>query len=252
MVETISACASREHIAAILDRDGCVIIENAVHPGVINRVAGELDGYFDRANFGQGLFVGSRTKRLGSILRKSGVSLQMMMAEPVLKAMEHMLLPYCERFQLNLSQAVSIHPGQPAQILHRDDELFPGARFAGEYMANAIWALEDFTEENGGTQLVVGSHLWARDDDQPQPHEIIQAAMPKGSVLIYRGSLLHGGGANRSDRPRPGLIFQLQSRLAPSGREPVSRLSAGGSPLSAPGGPAAHRLYGPSTESWAI
>lgn len=206
MVESVSACTTRDIIGAILDRDGCLIIENAVDASIVNRVAHELDGHFERANFGQGYFVGLKTKRLGSILRKSGTSLQMMMAEPILEAMQHMLLPHCERFQLNLTQAISIHPGQDAQILHRDDELFPGARLGGEYMANAIWALDDFTKENGGTQLVVGSHLWPRDK-QPEQWDIDYATMPKGSVLIYRGSLLHGGGANRTQKPRSGLIF---------------------------------------------
>nr|RAV93353.1 hypothetical protein DBT53_10375 [Aerococcus mictus] len=101
---------------------------------------------------------------------------------------------------------MSIHPGERAQILHRDDELFPCREFAGEMMANALWALSDFTAENGGTQLVPGSHKWPRDR-APEPHEIVQAEIKAGTVLIYRGSLLHGGGANRARAPRTGLIF---------------------------------------------
>lgn len=206
MLKTIPACASREQIAAILDEDGCVVIENLVDERIVDRIAGELGAVLDRANYGQGLFVGYRTKRLGSILKKSGVSFHMMTAKPVLDAMGHLLLPYCERFQLNLSQAVSIHPGEQAQILHRDDELFPCRAFEGEMMANALWALTDFTVENGGTQLAPGSHKWPRDR-LPEPHDIVQAEMKAGSVLIYRGSLLHSGGANRSQAPRTGLIF---------------------------------------------
>ena len=106
MLKTIPACASREQIAAILDEDGCVVIENLVDDRIVDRIAGELGAVLDRANYGQGLFVGYRTKRLGSILKKSGVSFHMMTAKPVLDAMGHLLLPYCERFQLNLSQAV--------------------------------------------------------------------------------------------------------------------------------------------------
>ena len=120
--------------------------------------------------------------------------------------MEHLLLPYCERFQLNLSQAISIHPHEQAQVLHRDDELFPVKGFTGELMANTLWALTDFTVENGATQVVVGSHKWERERE-PEPHEIVSAEMKKGSALVYRGSLLHGGGANRSQSPRSGLIF---------------------------------------------
>jgi ectoine hydroxylase-related dioxygenase (phytanoyl-CoA dioxygenase family) len=206
MLKTVSACASREQIAAILDEDGCVIIENPVETRIVDRIAGDLDLIFDKAQFARGVFVGNNTKRLGSILKKSGVSLHMLTNQHVLDAMGHMLLPNCERFQLNLTQAVSIHPRERAQILHRDDELFPCRDFTGEMMANAIWALTDFYTANGGTQLVIGSHKWSRDR-QPEPHEITQAEMKKGSVLIYRGSLLHGGGANHTMTPRVGLIF---------------------------------------------
>lgn len=206
MLKTVSASASREQIAAILDEDGCVVIENLVEETVIDRVTNDLDVVFDKADFAHGVFVGYRTKRLGSILKKSGVSFHMLTSKSVLGAMGHLLLPNCERFQLNLSQAVAIHPNEQAQILHRDDELFPCRAFTGEMMANAIWAVTDFTAENGGTQLVLGSHKWPRER-LPEPHEIIQAEMKKGSVLIYRGSLLHGGGANLSSAPRTGLIF---------------------------------------------
>mgnify|MGYP003672304899 CR=1 FL=1 len=206
MLKTVQACASREKIATILDEDGCVIIQGLAENSVVDRVVADLDIVFNQANFAQGIFVGYRTKRLGSILKKSGVSCHLLTSGRVLDAMGHLLLENCERFQLNLTQAVSIHPNERAQILHRDDELFPCRAFTGEMMGNAIWALTDFTAENGGTQVVLGSHKWPRDR-QPEPQEIVQAEMKKGSVLIYRGSLLHGGGANRSTEPRAGLIF---------------------------------------------
>lgn len=206
MLKTVPACASRERIATILDEDGCVAIETLAESDIVERVADDLDRAFDKANFAHGIFVGYRTKRLGAILRKSGHAYHLLTNDRVLGAMEHLLKPNCDRFQLNLTQAVAIHPNERAQILHRDDELFPCRGFAGELMANAIWAISDFTAENGGTQLVPGSHKWPRER-QPEPHEIVQAGMKKGSVLIYRGSLLHGGGANRSAAPRTGLIF---------------------------------------------
>ena len=206
MLKTILASASRERIASILDEDGCVVITDLIDPAIVNRIAHEIDKIFEKANFGSGPFVGYRTKRLGSVLTKSGASIRMLTSPVVHDAMGHLLLPNCERLQLNLSQAIAIHPGERAQILHRDDELFPVKGFSGELMANALWALGDFTAENGATQVVPGSHKWDRER-QPEPHEIVSAEMKKGSVLIYRGSLLHGGGANRSPSPRSGLIF---------------------------------------------
>lgn len=206
MLKTVSAETSREEIAQILDDDGGVVIEGAVDREIVDRVSVELDGIFERAQFGNGPFVGNRTKRLGSIMRKSGAACQMMLSDNVLNAMDHMLGQNCDRFQLNLSQGICIYPGQPAQVLHRDDELFPCKGFPGDLMANAMWALDDFTADNGATQLVLGSHKWDRAL-QPEPEQVIAAEMKKGSVLVYRGSAIHGGGANTSDKPRPGLIF---------------------------------------------
>lgn len=206
MIKTIEATATREKIASILDDDGCVIIRGLIKTDVIDVVSADLDSVFSEADFAHGIFVGYRTKRLGSILKKSGASCQLLASQHVLHAMDHLLLVHCERYQVNLSQAVAIYPNERAQVLHRDDELFPCRSFTGEMMANAIWALTDFTTQNGATSVVPGSHKWDRGR-APEPDEITHAEMEKGSVLIYRGSLLHGGGANQSAHPRVGLIF---------------------------------------------
>lgn len=205
-LQHLDGSSSLEDISEILDRDGCVVIEGLLPVSTSDRVAQELETFFCDAEFGRGGFVGFRTKRLGSILRKSGSAVQLLAAPTVVSAMERLLGPWCERIQLNLTQAISIHPGEGAQILHRDDELFPCRAFTGELMANAMWALSDFTDENGATQVVPGSHLWPRER-VAEPHEVVSAVMPRGSVLIYRGSLIHAGGANRSSMPRNGVIF---------------------------------------------
>lgn len=205
-IQHLTADASAECINATLERDGCVVIENLLPASVVDTIARELGNSFDAAKSGSGRFVGYNTRRLGSILRKSGSACQMLAEPKVVAAMENMLLPWCNSIQLNLSQGVSIYPGQKAQILHRDDELFPVRSFGGELMANAMWALCDFTAENGATQVVPGSHRWDRERE-PKPEEVVAAEMPKGSALLYRGSLIHGGGENRTDAPRPGVIF---------------------------------------------
>jgi ectoine hydroxylase-related dioxygenase (phytanoyl-CoA dioxygenase family) len=194
-----------EEIDEILARDGCVVVEGLLNEAVLGRIASELDTCFDYAPFGSGLFVGFQTKRLGSVLRKSGTACRMLAEPVVVRTMETLLGDWCERIQVNLTQAVSIHPGARAQILHRDDELFPCRSFQGEVMANAMWALTEFTAENGATRVVPGSHLWPRERE-PQPHEVISAEMVRGSVLLYRGSLIHGGGANQTGTPRTGVI----------------------------------------------
>ena len=97
-------------------------------------------------------------------------------------------------------------PGEPEQIIHPDDPMFPFEHAGYEAMINCMWAVDDFTAENGATNLVPGSHKWSRDR-RPLPEEVVPGVMPAGSVLIYFGSLLHGGGANRSSGHRTGVVL---------------------------------------------
>ena len=109
--------------------------------------------------------------------------------------------------QLNLTQAIRIGPGEPKQIVHRDDAMFPFARQGIEAMINCMWAVDDFTVENGATQVVPGSHRWDDPQRRPSEDEITQGAMKAGSLLVYLGSVIHGGGANTTDKPRTGLVL---------------------------------------------
>jgi ectoine hydroxylase-related dioxygenase (phytanoyl-CoA dioxygenase family) len=134
----------------------------------------------------------------------------------VLGAAERFLHPYCEKIQLNLTQLITILPGQGAQPLHRDRFVwggggtgFVGAGVIPEHIEpqfNAIWALSDFTNENGATHVVSGSNKWSFDRDA-NPDQSVQAEMTRGSVLLYTGSVIHGGGENRSNGPRIGMTF---------------------------------------------
>jgi len=117
---------------------------------------------------------------------------------------DRVLLPNCERYQLHLGQVIRIMPGQAAQPIHRDRWAW-GARLRGfEPQLNTIWALTDFTTENGATRVVPGSSDWP-DDRKAEAHEITQAVMDAGAVLLYTGTVFHGGGENRSDGDRTGL-----------------------------------------------
>ena len=146
-----------------------------------------------------------------------------MSVEPhILAVMDEFLLKSCRAYQLNLTQAIQIGPGEPQQLIHADDLMFSFEHPGREAMINCMWAVDDFTKENGATLLVPGSHKWPRDRT-PEPHEITQGEMPKGSVLIYFGSLLHAGGANRTDQAAHRRRHQLLPRLAAPGRKPVSR-----------------------------
>jgi ectoine hydroxylase-related dioxygenase (phytanoyl-CoA dioxygenase family) len=116
------------------------------------------------------------------------------------------LLPHCATYQVGSMTAIEILPGESAQALHRDDSLYPIDNAGMELQIGVMWALSDFTAENGGTRVVPGSHRFLRSWHLPDVSDWVSAAMPKGSALFYMGSTWHGGGANQSDAPRMGLI----------------------------------------------
>ena len=115
-------------------------------------------------------------------------------------------LGHATNIQLHLTQAIAIGPGETAQPIHRDQWAFDFFPFPQGYevQCNTIWAMTDFTEENGATRVVLGSN--AREDRLSYgPDDTEPAEMARGSVLFYSGSVYHGGGANRSAATRIGL-----------------------------------------------
>jgi ectoine hydroxylase-related dioxygenase (phytanoyl-CoA dioxygenase family) len=124
----------------------------------------------------------------------------------VLGTLDEVLGDHTTNYQLHLTQVIDIGPGEPAQLVHRDQWAFDFFPFPKGYEVecHTMWAMSDFTDENGATRVIPGSHRW-EDKLRPDPSETVGAAMPKGSVFIYVGSVYHGGGANRSDAHRLGI-----------------------------------------------
>jgi ectoine hydroxylase-related dioxygenase (phytanoyl-CoA dioxygenase family) len=193
-------------INEILEEHGCIVIENmlddAGHAALEDRIRPLLDATAPC----QGNFYGFATKRLSGLIAKSKACRQMSVEPHILAVMDEFLLRSCRAYQLSLTQAIQIGPGEPQQLIHADDLMFSFEHPEREAMINCMWAVDDFTKENGATLLVPGSHKWPRDR-APEPHEITQGEMRKGSVLIYFGSLLHAGGANRTDTSRTGVVI---------------------------------------------
>jgi ectoine hydroxylase-related dioxygenase (phytanoyl-CoA dioxygenase family) len=136
------------------------------------------------------------TKRMHAMIPKSETVRGMVVDETILAVMDRLLLPWCDTYQLGSCSLTSIGPGEKAQELHRDDLMFP-FKHPTERIATCttFWALSDFTEENGATRIIPGSHRWD-DERRPTVAETIPTVMPRGSVEIYLGALWHGGGAN--------------------------------------------------------
>ena len=184
---------------------GYLIFEGLASDACLNQVCHELEPWFDATPHCRGDFYGWKTTRFGSVLLKSPASHSLVLNELMLDLMQVVLGAHCDWFQLNLTQAVRIHPGQRQQVPHRDDEMWPCPKGGVEYLVNVMWALSDFTQENGATLI------WPRSQFNPLQREMnaadaVVAEMPRGSALVYLGSVTHGGGANRSGMPRSGLI----------------------------------------------
>jgi len=188
-----------------LAQSGYCVLRRALDPSVIAALAADLAPSFAATPMCQGVFYGNRTRRFGALLRRSRHAEALVRHCDVLAIAERMLLPWCERIALNLTQAVEIHPGAPPQFPHRDQDMWAGPKGSLEYLVNVMWPIDPFTEVNGGTRLWPGSH-----DDQdtaglPEELAIVPEIGP-GDALLFLGSTLHGGGGNRSTAPRRGVI----------------------------------------------
>lgn len=198
------ADTSTDEICDLLKRDGALILEDVLDSSRVARARDELMPYVEATRPGQDDFTGRRTTRTGALVARSATTREMILAEPLLGAARQFLGPYCERIQLHLSQVIRIGPGQEKQLVHRDRWAWGPWLAQLEPQFNTIWALTEFTEENGATQVVPGSVDWP-DARRPEEAEIRYAEMSPGSVLVYSGAVFHGGGANRTDGDRVGV-----------------------------------------------
>ncbi len=204
-IEHLPATASPTEVTDALKRDGAVIVDELVAPAVMDDVQRELQPFLDATPLGPDDFTGHRTRRTGGLIARSATCRELVM-HPLILGATRELLEHATSFQLHLTQVIAIGPGEPAQQIHRDQWAFDFFSFPRGYdvQCNTIWAMTDFTEANGATRLVPKSnHL--EDGLTFTEADTVPAEMRKGSVLVYSGSVYHGGGANRSDAVRAGI-----------------------------------------------
>ena len=190
--------STAEDIIEVLNNDAGVIIDGLIDQKEVNLLNKDLAPYLKNDVFGRDEFTGFKTKRIGALIARSEACRNLAMQPLVNEVSEKYLSPFCDGYQLHFTSAVSIGPGESKQILHRDRGIWGGylpRRI--EPLMSTIWAVTEFTKENGATQIVPGSHLWEKDRI-PKSNEIAYAEMKPGSVLLYTGTVLHGGGANSS------------------------------------------------------
>lgn len=196
--------AAPDKLLDVLKTDGAFILRDAASASEIDMLAAELKPYIDATPVGRDGFTGTRTTRTGALVARSPRTRALIQNPTILALCDGFLKPNCDRYQLHLGQVIRIMPGQGAQPIHRDRWAW-GTYLKGiEPQLNTIWAITDFRRENGATQVVPGSVEWP-DTRQPTPEEITWAEMPRGSVIVYSGTVFHGGGANVSTEDRIGL-----------------------------------------------
>jgi len=206
-LQNFGPTASPDEVAAATLKDGAAIVSGLVPASLAETIAGELRENFD--NFGYRSkrdFSGHKTNRCHAVLEEAPSSVAIIGHDMVMAVADAILLPHCESYQIGSITGIEICPGQEVQELHRDDTVYPVRLPGMELQIGCMWALTDFTEENGATQVVPGSHRHIRMGEQVDLSNCEQAVMPKGSALFYLGSTMHGAGANRSDEARMGLI----------------------------------------------
>ena len=194
-----------EHAARIA-RDGYTILESVIEPELVDALAADLlrlerlYGVEPADNS----FEGSRTVRIYNLLALGKVYEAIPVHPAVLPVVEGVLDRGCLVSSLS---SIAIDAGEAAQPIHADDQLIPLAKPHAPTVCNTMWALTDFTEANGATRVIPGSHLRDHSPDYGQPYDSIPAEMAKGSVLVWHGSLWHGGGANTTGERRLGVAM---------------------------------------------
>jgi ectoine hydroxylase-related dioxygenase (phytanoyl-CoA dioxygenase family) len=193
------------HVTGIA-REGYTILERVIEPELIDALVadlGRLERELDIKPAGNS-FEGVRTLRVYNLLAHGKVWERVPVHEHVLPIVERVLDPGCLVSSLS---SINIGPGETAQPIHADDQLIPIPKPHPAVVCNSMWALTDFTDANGATRILPGSHLRDQSPVYGRHYDSIPAEMPRGSVLVWHGSLWHGGGANRTDQRRIGIAM---------------------------------------------
>jgi ectoine hydroxylase-related dioxygenase (phytanoyl-CoA dioxygenase family) len=201
---TMPATSAPQDIARRLIEDGYVVVTGMVDTARWQAARADLDRVLRATRTGRNSFEGYDTQRVYALFAKTRTFDQAAIDPLLLGVLDQVLGHY----QLSAPVGIRIGPGEKAQILHRDDSIYPVPEPHPPLVVNTMWPLDEFTAENGATRFIPGSHAWkpGRTPDPDDPVE--QAVMSPGSAMFYLGSLWHGGGANQTGQPRLGVILE--------------------------------------------
>lgn len=191
---------------AEIENDGYTIIENVMSDDLMSRIREELAPYCQGKLLGRNTFEGTHTERVYALLAKAPSVAEIIEHLTTLELIDQLLPP---NFLLSAALSILVHPGETPQPFHYDDGIagLPVYKPRPRFGVSTIWAFDDFTDTNGATEVIPGSHRWA-EDREPREAEVVKVLMPAGSVVVFDGALIHRGGANTSAADRLAITPQ--------------------------------------------
>jgi len=200
----MAATSPAPDVARRLLDDGYVVVTGLLTPPGAQAARADLDRVLRTTRTGRNAFEGFATQRIYALFAKTR-AFDALAVDPLLLGVLDEVLGH---YQLSAPVGICIGPGETAQILHRDDAIYPVPEPHPPLVVNTMWPLDEFTAENGATRFIPGSHAW-EPGRRPTPEDpVVQAVMSPGSAMFYLGSLWHGGGANQTGTARLGVILE--------------------------------------------
>lgn len=187
-----------------IEKDGYVIIPNVLSQQDLKHIREAVTPLLNEK--GRNYFEGQLTQRIYSVIAKTFACNDLVEHPIILALLDHLFNP---AYLLSQLQVINILSGEKQQPIHTDDAFYTLPRPRQPLGAATVWAIDDFTHENGSTVIIPGSHKWG--DGHPNKEQLkqqINCEMKAGSVVFFLGTLWHGGGANRSDDARLAITAQ--------------------------------------------
>jgi ectoine hydroxylase-related dioxygenase (phytanoyl-CoA dioxygenase family) len=205
---------STDDLIDLLEQDGAAIVDGFVSDiwlAEFNAAVQTSVDHYTPYDYGEPEaeeFLGRQTVRLNGLMNKAPNYIDLISDERLLTVMDHFLGPQCGQYRLNSSEVIEIHGGETAQELHWDDVIWPAHFWAPDKLLqfNVMVAATDFTENNGATQVVPGSHRWDHSTREAKAEEVTLATMKAGSAVFIPGKTLHGGGTNTDGTKRRAIV----------------------------------------------
>jgi ectoine hydroxylase-related dioxygenase (phytanoyl-CoA dioxygenase family) len=199
-----AATSTARDVAQRLTSDGYAIVSGLMSDDDVAAARADLGRILELTPSGRNAFEGFATQRVYALFAKTRTFDRAATHPLLLQVLDHVLGHY----QLSAPVGIRIGPGEHAQMLHRDDAIYPLPQPHPPVVVNTMWPLDEFTAENGATRFVPGSHRWEPGRQPSGEDPVATATMAPGSAMFYLGSLWHGGGANRTGQPRLGVILE--------------------------------------------